>query len=571
MALLGSSVDPSLFSNDYSGFARAGAIQGQMYADIGKQIGSTVESVGKDYATEQKKAKEIAANIKGSLTLLDNAKGIYKDLAPQIDSIKTKLIDPSISDEEKLVLSRQVEPLVNMYANYGMEGAKIRLMEAQAAEASAGRAPKTELTTVVNPQTGQEIPVIVDFSTGEATPVTAENMPAAQPPARTQGTPQGDIGEPPLMAQTIEGPDIPLNESQLIQKLENGDEVRVYNGKQYVVPAPSVLPPKDQTGAAISAAQNMNVPSTVGAPDAGAIAQTSQMFGPASSRISSGFLAQAGYPSGGEPQAMAQPVQAAPAPTVQPQAAPAQPQAAPSRMVMPAPKKYAPESPAAQASRKLRDDLTTAEIAIAKNKLAEAQGTQEQKEKTAAEARMANDRAKREALTIVKSATNLTNEILKNIPEDNAASTLWRSLAPEAIAREQKKLSNALKPIEAQVMLRTLNSLREASTTGGSGLGPLSDREGQLLMSSIASLDPYADPTDIRRSLKAINDHFINAEFGDREERIQLVRENKMTVPKFNEIEEKYSISKPLKLPDIPLTNRTPAQEEALNKHLQSK
>ena len=153
MALLGSSIDPSLFSNDYSGFVRAAAIKGQMYADLGSQVGSTVQAIGKDYATEQKKAKQIAANIKGSLTLLDNAKGIYKDLAPQIDAMKTKLIDPNISDEEKLVLSSQIEPLVKMYADYGMEGAKIRLMEAQATEASAGKrvAPSYEMKKALIP------------------------------------------------------------------------------------------------------------------------------------------------------------------------------------------------------------------------------------------------------------------------------------------------------------------------------------------------------------------------------------------------------------------------------------
>jgi hypothetical protein len=43
MALLGSSIDPSLFSNDYSGFARAGAIQGQAYEKLGEDIRSTAE------------------------------------------------------------------------------------------------------------------------------------------------------------------------------------------------------------------------------------------------------------------------------------------------------------------------------------------------------------------------------------------------------------------------------------------------------------------------------------------------------------------------------------------------
>ena len=43
MALLGSSIDPSLFSNDYSGFARAGAIKGQAYEKLGEDIRATAE------------------------------------------------------------------------------------------------------------------------------------------------------------------------------------------------------------------------------------------------------------------------------------------------------------------------------------------------------------------------------------------------------------------------------------------------------------------------------------------------------------------------------------------------
>lgn len=43
MALLGSSIDPSLFSNDYSGFARAAAIKGQSYEKLGEDIRATAE------------------------------------------------------------------------------------------------------------------------------------------------------------------------------------------------------------------------------------------------------------------------------------------------------------------------------------------------------------------------------------------------------------------------------------------------------------------------------------------------------------------------------------------------
>jgi hypothetical protein len=50
-----------------------------------------------------------------------------------------------------------------------------------------------------------------------------------------------------MMADTAEGPVIPIDESQLVQTLANGDQIRVYNGKQYTVLAPSVLPPISTT------------------------------------------------------------------------------------------------------------------------------------------------------------------------------------------------------------------------------------------------------------------------------------------------------------------------------------
>ena len=45
MALLGSTVDPSLFINDYSGIARAGAIQGQAYSDLGEKVRESAEKI----------------------------------------------------------------------------------------------------------------------------------------------------------------------------------------------------------------------------------------------------------------------------------------------------------------------------------------------------------------------------------------------------------------------------------------------------------------------------------------------------------------------------------------------
>jgi hypothetical protein len=564
MALLAQGFDPSGYTPSY---AVANAANQELF---NRQSAAQQEVQGAitDYQKEQKalaqKDKEMAAKIKGTISLLDNAKALYPDFAERIDATKLQLVDPSLSSLDKLGIAGNVEGSLNMMVTKGSDAMKNKLLEAQIGnyETQSRTAGRTPMRGVVN---GKVVEGFGDVVNGKFTPFET----GQQDQFGSTTTTGQNLGAPPMDIPITTGQNVPENEATIIN---NGKQV-VWKGVTYDVDS-GVLGPKDQS-AAISAAQNMNIPSTVTGRDANAIAQTSQMIGPSSSRISSGFLAQAGYPSGNQSQVVSQPapvpqVQAAQSQAQQTQVS-AQPVGQSSRMVGPAPKEFAPESPEAQESRKLRDAQARAEIALTNQKLAEAKGTQEQKTQAVQEAKMANDRAKREALTIVKSATSLTNEILKNIPEDNTASTVWRALGPEVLARNQKKLSNALKPIEAQVMLRTLNSLREASTTGGSGLGPLSDKEGALLMSSIASLDAYADPTDIRRSLKAINDHFINAEFGDREERIQLVKENKMTIPKFNEIESKYSINKPLKLPDIPLTNRTPAQEEALNKHLQSR
>ena len=222
-----------------------------------------------DYTKQQKdlaqKDKEMAAKIKGTASLLDNAKALYPDFAEQIEATKLQLSDPSLSNLDKSAISDRVADSLNLITSQGMDKAKIRLMEAQASELSAGKAPKTELTTVVNPQTGQEIPVIVNFSTGEAIPVTPENMPATQMPVESQtttaiqGTPQVGLGTPPMDIPIVGGQMVPANEGKLI----NNNTQVIWNKGIYDVDT-GVLNSKDQAaetrGEAIKQASNL--PST---------------------------------------------------------------------------------------------------------------------------------------------------------------------------------------------------------------------------------------------------------------------------------------------------------------------
>jgi len=243
---------------DYSGVvqsARSAAAQGA--EGISKAIG-----VVTDYAKEQKalaqKDKEMAAKIKGTMSLLDNAKALYPDFAQQIESTKLQLSDPSLSNLDKSAVSDRVTDSLNLITSQGMDKAKIRLMEAQAAEASAGRAPKTEFTTVVN-RAGQEVPVIINHATGKITPITNEDVPETQLPAGTQATQQAGLGAPPMDIPIVGGGVIPANEGKLI----NNDTQVIYKEGIYDVDA-GVLNSKDQAGEARGTAINQaaNLPTT---------------------------------------------------------------------------------------------------------------------------------------------------------------------------------------------------------------------------------------------------------------------------------------------------------------------
>jgi hypothetical protein len=200
-----------------------------------------------------KKNKEIAAKIKSTQTLLDNAKGIYKEFAPQIDAMNAKLSDPSLSDIDKAALSDGVTNSLNMFAQYGSDEMKRRVNEASIDQAARQIAIQERQINAQNTSIeegvvdGKPVLIRIDKSTGTATPLTMGDGSSNQtsnyglpttPSAGSQG-----LGDPPMMADTAEGPMIPIDESQRIQTLSNGDEIRVYNGKQYTVLAPSVLPP----------------------------------------------------------------------------------------------------------------------------------------------------------------------------------------------------------------------------------------------------------------------------------------------------------------------------------------
>ena len=98
MALLGSSINPELFSNDYSGFAQAGATQGQMYAQMGKDIGGAITSA----AQISQQNKQMEGQVKAAKKGYESMAKAFPDQAEMFQSQAQLLDDPKISLADKI-------------------------------------------------------------------------------------------------------------------------------------------------------------------------------------------------------------------------------------------------------------------------------------------------------------------------------------------------------------------------------------------------------------------------------------------------------------------------------------
>lgn len=71
-------------------------------------------------------------------------------------------------------------------------------------------------------------------------------------------------------------------------------------------------------------------------------------------------------------------------------------------------------------------------------------------------------------------------------------------------------LESTLTTIKSAITLDSLAALKANSPTGASGLGALSDTEGKLLASKVASLDSSQTPAQLKNNLQLVQDHYIS-------------------------------------------------------------
>lgn len=244
MALLGSSVDPRLFMQDYSGFARAAEIQAQGMQNLGASIGGAIES----YAEAKEKRKKIDASTKASRAgiesaiKLGDAYGI--DIKSSLEPILAKMDDPNTTPIEAAMYGEEAKNRITNVLNMGItaserEGAQQRaMMEQQYKAAQLGL---------------------------EAEKVDIARLKASQGP-----TPKFELRKPQITSPTgevFEGPELPydVNRGMYFDTKANkyiADPNLIGTGKEYAADSAMPIPTSQVGGGAanlIASAAKMNI------------------------------------------------------------------------------------------------------------------------------------------------------------------------------------------------------------------------------------------------------------------------------------------------------------------------
>ena len=250
MALLGSTVDPRLFVQDYSGFTRAADIQGQSMANIGANVGSVIKGLGEDY----KDKKQLEAGIKATVTGIESAIKMGKSLGIDVESSLTpyldKINDPNVSPVEAAAYAKEASNTISNALGFGMKANEMGIEKERYKQATAARI--AELQSEAN-----KPGAIVEVNTPEGTQQMVRNpqtgvlepiQVAGQTPAAGITSALGD--GPPMDIPTAEGIIIPANEGVISP---DGTTVS-YLGRQYTVDT-GVLPtrPPNEQAASIDA------------------------------------------------------------------------------------------------------------------------------------------------------------------------------------------------------------------------------------------------------------------------------------------------------------------------------
>jgi hypothetical protein len=254
MALLGSSVDPRLFVQDYSGFTRAADIQGQSMANIGADIGG----IAKQFGEYKKQQSEQEKRVKSAELVANAIAKSFPTLAPVAMEAQMIMGDKNNSLQDRVAAADAVEKALNIGISnaykereFGLQKRQLDIEEGQGIQSALIKRAELEAEArKPGPITDVNVPggvmqMVRNPRTGVLEPIQV----SGQTPADGITSALGD--GPPMDIPTIDGIIVPANEGVVSQ---DGTTVS-YLGKQYTVD-PGVLParPTNKQAAGIDGA-----------------------------------------------------------------------------------------------------------------------------------------------------------------------------------------------------------------------------------------------------------------------------------------------------------------------------
>lgn len=141
--LIGQSIRPELFVNDYSGFANAGAIKGQATAQLGKDIAGAVSSGADIY----KGMKEYEGKTNAFGKSMDAMAKAFPEQAEMFNSAKMDVMDPNASLIERVSRMNQSLETLKMAQAQQMLNAQAQYYGARTSAAQAGAGASTASST----------------------------------------------------------------------------------------------------------------------------------------------------------------------------------------------------------------------------------------------------------------------------------------------------------------------------------------------------------------------------------------------------------------------------------------
>lgn len=150
MALLGSSIDPSLFRQDYSGFVNAAKIEAGAMAGLGQNISSLADM----YKEKKKENKAMESEIKTADTIAGLIESKMPDIAPGISDLRMIMNDGNLSLVKRHEAASSIKSLLAtsvQLQQMDLQQQKMNFAQSQAGQSGGAGGNPPQSDVVYNP------------------------------------------------------------------------------------------------------------------------------------------------------------------------------------------------------------------------------------------------------------------------------------------------------------------------------------------------------------------------------------------------------------------------------------